>query len=65
MSSGWGCPHEYKGQCTKVHGHPCDPAMKGCVLFGKFKTANPEKAKPKGLKLKRANARPAPSDPKE
>ena len=50
MSSGWGCPHEYQGQCMKVRGHACDPQMKGCVLFGKFKTDNPDKQRPKGLK---------------
>ncbi|MBL6957499.1 MAG: hypothetical protein ISR52_00840 [Rhodospirillales bacterium] len=50
MSSGWGCPHEVKGQCLKVTGRACDPGMKGCVLFGRFTHTNPEKQPPKGLK---------------
>ncbi len=50
MSSGWGCPHEFNGRCMKVRGHACDPAMKGCVLFGKFKLDNPDKQRPAGLR---------------
>jgi hypothetical protein len=50
MSGGWGCPHESKGQCEKVKGRACDPGMKGCVLFGRFRFASEAKNKPKGLK---------------
>lgn len=49
--SGWGCPHEDHGTCTRVAGRPCDPGMKGCVLAGRFRFSNPAKnraAKPSG-----------------
>lgn len=48
--SGWGCPHEANGQCTRVQGRACDPGMKGCVLFGRFVFSNPEKNRPSGLR---------------
>lgn len=43
MSGGWGCPHEVRGKCQRVKGRPCDPGMKGCVLFGRFKFSDPAK----------------------
>lgn len=43
---GWGCPYECKGKCTKVNNLPCDPGMKGCVLFGRFVFGNEEKNRP-------------------
>jgi hypothetical protein len=46
--SGWGCPHEAGGKCQKVNDLPCDPGMKGCVLFGRFVWANPDKNRPAG-----------------
>jgi len=45
---GWGCPHETKGQCAKVEQRPCDPGMKGCVLFGRFVFSDEEKNRPGG-----------------
>lgn len=51
MSSGWGCPNENGGMCKKVKGHACDPGMKGCVLFGRFRFSNDAKNKPPGLRL--------------
>lgn len=44
--SGWGCPHEYRGDCMRVEGKPCDPGMKGCILYGRFTFSNPEKNTP-------------------
>ncbi|PJA32289.1 MAG: hypothetical protein CO187_04750 [Zetaproteobacteria bacterium CG_4_9_14_3_um_filter_53_7] len=41
--SGWGCPHEHKGQCRRVPGKACDPGMKGCTLSGKFTFSSDEK----------------------
>lgn len=43
---GWGCPHEVGGKCQKVNNLPCDIGMKGCVLFGRFRFADPGKNKP-------------------
>jgi hypothetical protein len=43
---GWGCPHEVRGTCQRVKGRPCDPGMKGCVLFGRFEFSDPEKNRP-------------------
>ncbi len=45
--SGWGCPHEYDGKCQKVLNRPCDIGMKGCVLSGRFRFADPSKNRPK------------------
>lgn len=45
--SGWSCPNEVKGQCEHVPGQECDPGMKGCVLFGKFRFADPQKNSPR------------------
>ena len=57
MTGGWGCPHEDKGQCRQVRGRACDPGMKGCVLYGRFRFANNE-AKNEGLERRaRAAAR--------
>lgn len=41
--SGWGCPHEIDRRCTRVNDLPCDPGMKGCVLFGRYVFANEDK----------------------
>ncbi len=43
MSGGWGCPHEANGLCQRVHNRPCDPGMKGCVLYGRFVFSDPAK----------------------
>ena len=39
----WGCPHETDGTCSKVNDLPCDPGMKGCVLYGRFVFADDDK----------------------
>lgn len=44
--SSWGCPHEIDGKCQRVLNRPCDIGMKGCVLFGRFKFADPSKNRP-------------------
>lgn len=44
---GWGCPHEVDGKCQKVLNKPCDIGMKGCVLAGRFRFADPSKNRPK------------------
>ncbi len=44
--SGWGCPHEVKGTCQRVQGRPCDPGMKGCILFGRFVWSTEAKNRP-------------------
>jgi len=45
--SGWNCPNEVKGKCEHVPEKACDPGMKGCVLFGKYRFANSDKNSPK------------------
>ena len=45
---GWGCPHEADGKCQKLNSLPCDPGMKGCVLFGRFVWADQSKNRPDG-----------------
>ena len=42
----WGCPHELDGKCLKVNQTPCDPGMRGCVLYGRFVFSNPAKNRP-------------------
>jgi len=44
---GWGCPHEVDGKCQKVLNKPCDIGMKGCVLAGRFRFADPGKNRPR------------------
>jgi hypothetical protein len=53
MSGSWGCPHEARGFCTKVNKLPCDPGMKGCVLYGRFVFAN----EAKNVRLRQKQAR--------
>jgi len=53
MSGSWGCPHEVRGSCSKVNKLPCDPGMKGCVLYGRFVFANEEK----NVRLRQKRAR--------
>jgi hypothetical protein len=43
MAGSWGCPHEADDLCSKVKNLPCDPGMKGCVLYGRYVFANDEK----------------------
>ena len=44
--SSWGCPHEIDGKCARINNEPCDPGMKGCVLFGRFVWADEAKNRP-------------------
>jgi hypothetical protein len=46
MSGAWGCPHEIKGRCEKVKQRPCDPGMKGCILYGRVAFSVKEKNSP-------------------
>lgn len=39
--SAWSCPHDLAGVCQKVSGARCDPGMRGCVLHGKVRFADP------------------------
>ena len=52
---GWGCPHEVDGKCQKVLNKPCDMGMKGCVLAGRFRFADPSKNRPKKEPLDQTN----------
>lgn len=44
--SGWGCPHEVRGLCSKLKNIACDPGMKGCVLYGRFAFSDADKNSP-------------------
>ena len=59
--SGWGCPHNIREQCDRVPGKACDPGMKGCTMFGRFRFASPEKniSNRKNAQAKRRAARAA------
>ncbi len=35
-----------EGKCRRVNNLPCDPGMKGCVLFGRFVWADDSKNRP-------------------
>lgn len=56
MAGGWGCPHEVNDRCTRVNNLPCDPGMKGCVLYGRYVFANDDKNA--RLREKQARANP-------
>ncbi len=62
--SGWGCPHEVNGKCQRVNDIPCDIGMKGCVLFGRFRFADPSKNRPKKT-APESQTVPAVSDPEQ
>jgi hypothetical protein len=53
MAGSWGCPHEVNDLCSRVNNLPCDPGMKGCVLYGRYVFANDDKNEP----LKKRKAR--------
>ncbi len=59
---GWGCPHEVDGKCQRVNNIPCDIGMKGCVLFGRFRFADPSKNRPKKVPANSAVKHPASDD---
>ncbi len=54
----WGCPHEADGVCQKVNRIPCDPGMRGCVLYGRFVFSNPAKNRPPKPDARNANDDP-------
>ncbi len=60
--SGWGCPHEVDGKCQRVNNIPCDMGMKGCVLFGRFRFADPTKNRPKKTPSSNSTQAPAAAD---
>lgn len=47
---GWGCPHEANGKCQRLNGRDCDPGMKGCVLFGRYRFSVAAKNSPRILR---------------
>lgn len=60
MAGSWGCLHEINDKCSKVNDAPCDPGMKGCVLYGRYVFANDEKNR----HLRQKQARNGSADPK-
>jgi len=63
MAGGWGCPHEANDVCTKVNDLPCDPGMKGCVLYGRYVFANEDKNQRLREKKAREEQAQAPHNP--
>ena len=63
--SGWGCPHEFEGKCQKVLNRPCDIGMKGCVLAGRFRFADPAKNRLKKTPQDQTSETPASGDDKQ
>ena len=59
---GWGCPHEVNGKCQKVLNKPCDIGMKGYVLAGRFRFADPSKNRPKKTPQNQAAETPSAGD---
>lgn len=43
MAGGWGCPHEVNDRCLKINNLSCDPGMKGCELYGRYRFADESK----------------------
>jgi hypothetical protein len=60
--SAWGCPHDIEGKCSRVNNIPCDLGMKGCVLFGRFRFADPAKNRPKKVPTTPVSVSPPPDD---
>jgi len=60
MAGGWGCPHEVDDICTRINDLPCDPGMKGCVLYGRFVFA--DDSKNQRLRQKQATSAAAADD---
>ena len=64
MAGSWGCPHEADDRCSKVNNLPCDPGMKGCVLYGRFVFANDDKnERLRQKKAREEEAKQTPSAP--
>lgn len=61
---GWGCPHETGGKCARVNGLPCDPGMKGCILFGRFVFSDETKNRPGGPRRRNTGKEPRGPDNK-
>jgi len=60
--SAWGCPHDIEGKCSRVNNIPCDLGMKGCVLFGRFRFADPAKNRLKKVMANPVSSSPPPDD---
>lgn len=63
--SGWGCPHEVRGQCERVPDRACDPGMKGCILFGRFTFSTENKNRPNNRLGRPPEGNPADKDEEE
>ncbi len=61
----WGCPYEIDGKCQRVNNVSCDMGMKGCVLFGRFRFADPGKNRPKKVAHSPPTDKPASGDDRQ
>lgn len=61
MSGAWSCPHDLDGICQQVRGARCAPGMRGCVLEGKVRFADPQLNLPR-KPVKAEGAKPAEAD---
>lgn len=58
--SAWSCPHDVENVCQRVLGALCKPGMRGCVLEGRVRFADPGMNLP--TKPVRAETPPQPED---
>ena len=62
MGGSWGCPHEINDVCSKINNLPCDPGMKGCVLYGRYVFVSDDKNERLRKKRERADQMEVTSD---
>lgn len=61
--SAWACPHDANGVCQRVAGAICAPGMRGCVLEGRVRFADPAMNLPR-KPVKKPSATPANDAPR-
>jgi len=54
--SGWSCPNAFNEHCNLLN-VPCEPGIKGCVLYGMVTFSNPENPSNKAYEKRQERAR--------